>query len=164
MDKETAAAVIKHPLFRRLPQNHKAVLLAEMKVEEVTSNALIYQQGSQGDSLYFIVRGTVLLHREVDGDPVPIFQLHPGETFGEAALIHPGPRMLTAKAIDSGKLARLPAHGLDRMASRSAEAALAVKSKIVEHFMVKIRHLTPLWEAILTEGLKQFDGEIIGRK
>ena len=164
MDRDTAAILARHALFRRLSQSDKAKLLSLCNVEDMGANTIIYQEDSQGDSLYVVIRGSVLLQRDLDGDPVPFFQLQPGESFGEIAILSPGPRLLTAKALETVTVARFSQATLEKFEEASPTGASHVRTRILDHFLIKVRHLQPLWEALLAEGLREFDGEILSRR
>lgn len=163
MHRDTVETVAKHALFRRLSQADKALLLRVMQEEEVGANTLIFQEDARGDSLYIIVKGSVLLQRNVDGSPVPLSQLQRGESFGDLAVIHPGDRLLTAKSLDSGLLVRLSNDALLELEKKSAAAALAVRTRILDHFLIKIRHLQPVWEQLLRQGLDVLDGRLANK-
>ena len=163
MHRETVEVVATHALFRRLAQSHKAQLLRVMQEEEISANTLIFQEDAQGDSLYLVVKGTVLLQREVDNDPVPLIQLQKGESFGDIAVLTPGNRLLTAKAIESGYVVRLSHEALQKLQATAPEAVLAIRTKILEHFLIKIRNLEPVWQHLLLQGVTALDGKILGR-
>ena len=158
MKRETVTVLAKHVLFRKLAQAEKAALFSRFREETVGANSLIFQESGQGDSLYVVITGTVMLQRSLDGAPVPIAQLLAGETFGETALLSAGPRLVTAKAISPGLVARLSQEGLAEFAAQYPQAAMQLRLKLLEHFMIKVRHLQPLWEQLLAVGLQRIEG------
>lgn len=158
MKRETVTVLAKHPLFRKLPQAEKAALFSRFREDTVGANAMVFQEGGQGDSLYVVVTGTVMLQRSLEGAPVPLARLGSGETFGEIALLQAGSRLLTAKAIAPGIVARLSQEGLAEFGAQFPQAAVALKLKLLDHFLMKLRHLQPLWEQLLTVGLQQIEG------
>lgn len=162
MQKATVEVIARHPLFRKLSQAQKASLLRCIVEESVTANTLIYQEDSQGDSMYVVIEGSVLLQKYVDGDPVPVMRLRPRETFGELAALLPGNRLLTAKAIDSGLIARLSHAALQQLQESDPATAYAVRSRLLEHFLLKVRHLQPVWNELLTQAVTALDGRIVG--
>lgn len=165
MQSSTVAIMARHALFRRLSQADKAALLRLVTEEKIGANMLIFQEGSQGDSLYIVIEGAVLLQREVDGQPTPITQLAPGESFGELALLYPGTRLLTAKSIAPGLVARLSHASLQQLAEKLPKAALSVQQRIIEHFLIKVRHLEPMWAALANQGLKHLEaGHLLSSK
>jgi len=164
MERTTVEAVAKHPLFRKLSQADKATLIRIMQEEPIAANTLIFQEDSQGDSMYILVTGTVILQRDIDGEPTPCFQLRAGESFGELALLNPGPRLLTAKALETGLIIKLSNKKLAELEITNAAAVHALRAKIIEHTLIKIRHLKPMWEQLLTQGLRQLNGEILNRQ
>lgn len=153
MKRDTVAILARHPLFRKLAQAEKSSLFSRVKEEEVDANTLIFREGTQGDSLYVVVKGNVLLQRDVEGDPSPIMQLAKSESFGEIAALNPGTRLLTAKAVSPGLVARLSSEALTAFGDEHPRAAVAVRGKILDNFLIKVRHLQPLWEQLLTRGI-----------
>lgn len=157
MKRETVMVLAKHALFRKFSQAEKAALFSRFREEDLGSNTLIFQEDSQGDSLYVVISGTVLLQAELNDVPVPIAQLQSGETFGEIAVLNPGKRMLTAKAIAPGRLARLPHSALAEFDELHPKAGVTLRSKLLEHFLIKIRHLQPLWNQLMIQGLQHLE-------
>jgi len=157
MDRETVTIIARHALFRRLSQTEKSGFVRHVREEETGSNGLIFREGTAGDSLYVVIRGSVLLQRELEGEPVPALTLQPGESFGELALLLPGNRMITAKAIAPTLLARISHSDLEAYEEQHPAAANLIRAKIINHFLLKVRHLLPLWEQLAATGLRALD-------
>jgi CRP-like cAMP-binding protein len=63
---------------------------------------VIFEENSPGDEMFVVCSGRVSLLTEATGEKVVIGTVHPGECFGEMALIDTGPRSATAIAEDEG--------------------------------------------------------------
>jgi CRP-like cAMP-binding protein len=55
-------------------------------------NKVIFSEGSQDNDLYFVIEGEVVIKRNEE----VIFTVNPGEYFGEHALLHKNPRLMSA--------------------------------------------------------------------
>ena len=66
----------------------------------------IFRQGDEGDTMYIIHEGSVIVIREQDGIGTVVARLKPGEFFGEMALVDQGPRSATVRTI--GKTTLVP--------------------------------------------------------
>jgi membrane protein len=55
-------------------------------------NKVIFSEGSQDNDLYFVIEGEVEIKRSEE----VIFTVNPGEYFGEHALLHKNPRLMSA--------------------------------------------------------------------
>ncbi|NKB76563.1 MAG: cyclic nucleotide-binding domain-containing protein [Gammaproteobacteria bacterium] len=60
----------------------------------------IFSQGQTGDTFYFILSGTAVIHHEDDTGQIITSELHKGLCFGELAIIRDAPRAATAIAKD----------------------------------------------------------------
>ncbi len=60
----------------------------------------IVRQGEHGDDFYIIAEGKVSVRVLKDGNPEQVNQLHPGDYFGEVALLDDRPRNATVVAME----------------------------------------------------------------
>lgn len=71
-----------------------------MRRYEIKSGELALRAGDRGDSAYFILSGAVEVFIERAGQHVTLARLGKGEIFGEMAIIDPGPRSASVRAIE----------------------------------------------------------------
>jgi cGMP-dependent protein kinase len=66
-------------------------------LEEVDykANHVIFQQGEEGDAMYIVISGTILITRTVDGRTEELLRVSSGGYFGERALLSGEPRAAT---------------------------------------------------------------------
>jgi CRP-like cAMP-binding protein len=62
---------------------------------------VLFATGDSGDQMFGLISGKIELRR---GDDV-LAEVHPGETFGELAIIDDAPRALTAVAVEASEVA-----------------------------------------------------------
>jgi CRP/FNR family cyclic AMP-dependent transcriptional regulator len=73
--------------------------------EDYAPNALIFQEGAQGDKVYLIISGAVRISRTVPGmGEEALAVLRAGNHFGEMALIDDFPRSADARAHEACRL------------------------------------------------------------
>ncbi len=69
--------------------------------ERYRKSEVIFEEGSTGSEMYLIHSGKVLLSVRHDRrQQVPLVVLHPGDFFGEMALVDDSPRSTTASAVE----------------------------------------------------------------
>lgn len=92
----------KFPLFASMEFKDISEIVKLLHVKSFQKDEVIVQEGSSGNSMYFIIEGKVLIYNE----KVQI-QLKEGDFFGEIALLKDIPRTATVKAIDGCKALEL---------------------------------------------------------
>ena len=71
-----------------------------MRRHEIKNGELALRAGDRGDTAYFILSGAVEVFIERDGRHVTLARLGKGEIFGEMAIIDPGPRSASVRAVE----------------------------------------------------------------
>ena len=90
-------------LLERIPADQLPTLAGYLKPQSFADGALIFEEGSPGDSLMLIYEGHVRVSKRVAADRggqdvKDLAILGPGECLGEMAIIDPGPRSARATA------------------------------------------------------------------
>jgi MFS family permease len=88
------------PMFAALSQGTLEQLSRDLTSTTVPAGTDIFQQGDVGDLLYIVDEGDVSIVR--NGTEINV--MHPGEFFGEIALLRDVPRTATARANDEVQL------------------------------------------------------------
>jgi len=104
-------------LFRR-----DLVQLSVQRTERVThahyeAGQAIIQQGELADAFYVIVRGTVEVVREEDGQETALARLGAGESFGEVGLLQHRRRSATVRAVEPVDVIALGRSDFDLLAA-----------------------------------------------
>ena len=93
------------PEFPDLTSSELAALLERAVMRSYPRNAVIINEGDEGDSVYFVIRGKVKVFLSNDpGREVVIGQLGPGDYFGEM-LLEPGSRSASVMTLDASRFA-----------------------------------------------------------
>jgi hypothetical protein len=91
------------PVFDRL-STRQLMQLAEVLVEQrVEADGVVYAEGDEGDGLYFVLEGEVLLAKQ----GAEAERRGPGEFFGELSTLDGVPRATSARARAEARLLRL---------------------------------------------------------
>jgi CRP-like cAMP-binding protein len=107
-DVEWIFNVLSSNTFSRLPPSNANEMLARMEKLPVRANQIIITQGEPGDYYYLIREGIAsVAKRDAEGKTAIVNELHPGDQFGEEALLSDAPRNATIMMKTDGILMRL---------------------------------------------------------
>ena len=96
-------------LFAHVPEDGLRTIAGQMRRRRFRRNEVIFHQGDIGDSLQVVASGAVkIVLPSAEGDEAIIASLHPGEFFGELALLDSSPRSTTATALEPTETLTLP--------------------------------------------------------
>src|SRR5690606_18965198 len=90
----------------------------------------IYREGEAADCAYVVVRGTVVLYRDHEGQSVAVSRLSEGAIIGELALIAETTRLTWAAAETDVELIRLGRALFRRILEEYPEAAAALHRRM----------------------------------
>lgn len=109
-----ADVVNRSPLFKGMKKGQvkKIILLGE--VCEAAAGTRAVTAGEQGSSMFLLLEGSV----KVESEGREITRLHPGDIFGEIALVNPGPRSADVIAIDPLKYIEISWQSLQNIQKR----------------------------------------------
>jgi len=94
-------------LFSELTNGELRTLDSLLHQRNYVKDEIVFDEGEEGQAIYFILKGKVLICRQ--GRPVEgaIAELDEGQFFGELALLDDAPRMAQVRAADDCLLAVL---------------------------------------------------------
>jgi PAS domain S-box-containing protein len=109
----------------------------------------IIDEGSYGDSFFFIVSGRVRVTKRIGEEEEVLRELEPGNFFGELALIHDKPRAASVISLEETELYEMGREDFTRMLEASPSISLQVlgtsTSWLLEsdrQYIEKLRHQT----------------------
>ncbi len=117
-------------LFRDLPPGDLAALAAAVRPEAHQAGAYVVREGEQGDKLYLIYSGHLAVTQKLAevGRTDRFGELHPGDLFGERALLGDGRRTATVRCATPCVLLTLDQAGFEGLIlARLARADLEDK-------------------------------------
>jgi CRP/FNR family cyclic AMP-dependent transcriptional regulator len=97
----------------------------DIEVIELRPGTRVFREGASDDDFYVVLAGTIKLSRKsIAGHEVLIGLRGPTDHFGHVAAFDPAPRAVTAKALTSAQVARIPQSVLVPWLLRHPEASL----------------------------------------
>ena len=126
------------PLLVDLTPRELGIFAGLVHHRHYQGDEIVFDQGEEGQALYFILSGDVLILRE-SGQEHPIARLGAGEFFGELALLDNSPRSAQARAAcDCSVLALFRGDFLGLMQSH-AQIASKIAMQLARHLGGRLR-------------------------
>lgn len=115
------------PAFAPIADDHLAWLARDVVVQSYDRGEIILLQGSNGSTLYVVVRGQVRIYTVGEqGQELSVSILCPGEFFGELALLDGRPRSASAEAMCPTTTLALHRHTFLQMLAVCPPVAVAI--------------------------------------
>lgn len=92
-------------LFKGLSLRELAIVDGLMHRRDYQADEIIFDEGEEGQAIYIVLEGSVLLCRAGQGSAGRLATLGPGEFFGDMALLDNLPRAAQARAVTPCALA-----------------------------------------------------------
>jgi CRP-like cAMP-binding protein len=110
LDPSLAVASLRRcALFAHVDEEGLRAIAGQMRRRRFRRGEVIFHQDDMGDSLQVVVSGSVkIVLPSQEGEEAIIASLHPGEFFGELALLDGAPRSTTAAAVEPTETLALP--------------------------------------------------------
>ncbi|MGH2907476.1 MAG: Crp/Fnr family transcriptional regulator [Solirubrobacterales bacterium] len=113
------------PLFESLNARELEELVAVAVPRTFERGEVIFQEGSQGDVLYVIRNGRVLIKREhTGGRTIALAEMGPGDMFGELAVFDKEVRSATVECVEPTRAVALTAGDVSRVLMRNPDIAV----------------------------------------
>jgi signal transduction histidine kinase len=128
-------------LFSELPEQVVEELASELQEVEAQKDHVIIKKGEQGDSMFLVSRGAVMVH---DGDQI-LATLIVGEYFGEYALIDSYTRSASVTATQSTILFQLSREKFDSIMEQHPK----LKDAVLKELIKRLRNLNVIQEQLL---------------
>jgi NTE family protein len=129
---ELIADLRKVELLAAMGDRHLQRIAAVVSAQTVDPGETLVTEGSVGEDLYFVRRGSFVVS-VLDGEtPVEIARLGSGDVIGETQLIAGGKRTATVRALEECEVLRLPHAEFDAMMAAS-EALRAAVAGVIRH-------------------------------
>lgn len=119
IEKTITEFLINFPFFEDLTSEELGIVADHLNFREIEPGAILFKEGDQGDSVYFVVKGDLDVIKESVGgrkvgiDRVVINTLSKGRSIGEMSVIDKTPRSATVKAVTKSTLVALTLDGFE---------------------------------------------------
>lgn len=124
------------PLFETLNARELEELGAVAVPRTYERGEVIFQEGSQGDVMYVIREGRVLIKREhAGGRTIALTEMGPGDLFGELAIFDKEARSATAECVEPTQAVALTSGDVSRVLLRNPDIAV----KLLQQLSRRIR-------------------------
>ncbi|MFZ4534806.1 Crp/Fnr family transcriptional regulator [Propionivibrio sp.] len=121
-----------------------ATLLASAVIRSYPKNAVILNEGDEGDSVYFVLAGKVKIFLSNDqGREVVIGQFGPGDYFGEM-LLEPGSRSASVMTLDASRFAVVRLEEFREFLKTHPDFMLALVGKLIRRSRTLARNVKSL--------------------
>jgi CRP-like cAMP-binding protein len=147
------AALARISLFSQLTPMELEIVDGLLHQRDYLADEIIFDEGEEGQAIYLVQEGEVVLSRSGLGEAVRIATLGPGAFFGDMALIDNLPRTAQARAL---KLCRLAVFFradflalMETHARIASKIALQLAREMGRRIRVQQEGATPLWRQSL---------------
>lgn len=132
------------PMFRGLGEECLAHLESRLEEKSFGPNEIVFRQGDPCDGLYVVARGGVVIRAETPGSPIErLRDLHPGEVFGETALLDTT-RRFAARTVGETLLWKIPQEHVRELVSDPA-AEPVLPSLLTRRRLARRQAFTSAW-------------------
>lgn len=100
---QKAMAIKRSTVFEELPIEDITRFTEIVQEEDIPDDHVIFREGDEGDRMFIIVSGEVMIQKRVGGGAELKVSLGKGECFGEMAILDGHPRSATVSVIKGGK-------------------------------------------------------------
>ncbi len=120
-------------LLGQIPEDRLATLGDFLKAKSLKDGEIVFEEGTTGDSLYFIASGHVRISKKMAKNvSKDLAILGAGDSFGEMAVIEPQPRSARASASGEASLFELGRDDLNRWLKSNPELAMSFFAHLVQ--------------------------------
>lgn len=127
------------PLFATLSLRELRVVDSLLHERRYLKGEIVFDAGEQGQALYVIVAGRVLICRQGQPDTGRIAELDAGVVFGELALLDNAPRAAQARAVEDCVLASLSRADFESLLDTHAIAASKIALQLARQLGRQLR-------------------------
>jgi CRP/FNR family transcriptional regulator, cyclic AMP receptor protein len=128
-------------LFSRLSPAELDIVEGLLHQREYLADEVVFDEGEEGQAIYIVQQGEVVLCRQGEGEGGLIGTLGPGEFFGDLALLDNLPRAAQARATQPTRLAALFREDFLGLMDTHARIASKIALQLAREMGRRIRHM-----------------------
>jgi CRP-like cAMP-binding protein len=134
------------PLFATLSRLELNVVDGLLHERRYLQGEIIFDQGEEGQALYVVLSGRVLICRQGEPEAGRIIEIDAGVVFGELALLDDVPRARQARAAEDSVLASLSRGDFESLLDTHAVIASKIALQLARQLGRQLREQTQLIE------------------
>lgn len=140
---QIAGMILSLPLFQDLEAKDLDLLSRFVRPCRVREDAIIFQEGDDGDFMGLIVEGLAEVRKEnSEHESVKVSAEGTGRMLGEMALLDGEPRSATARFVKSGAILLLTKEAFDRILSQHPHLGISILLRICRMLSQRLRRTT----------------------
>lgn len=128
-------------LFVDLTPSELSIVDGLLHERDYIANEVIFDEGDEGQAIYIIIEGEVLIRRQGMGENGKLALLTPGKFFGELALLDDAPRAAQAVAATDCRLAVFFRADFLGLLDTHARVASKIGRQLARHIGRRMREL-----------------------
>ena len=140
------------PLFSTLSRSELRVVDGLLHERRYLKGEIIFDQGEDGQALYVVISGRVLICRQGEPETGRIAEVEAGGVFGELALLDNAPRAVQARAEEDCVLAALSRGDFESLLDTHAVIASKIPLQIARQLGRQLRERPPTERAAVNAG------------
>lgn len=137
------AALRQLPLFSTLSRRELRVVDALLHDRRFVKGEIVFDEGDEGQSLYVVIEGRVLICRQGEPETGRLTVLETGVVFGELALIDDAPRAAQARAEQDCLLSALSRSDFEKLLETHASIASKIALQLARQLGRQLRERNP---------------------
>ena len=124
--------IIDIPFFAMLDSNQLRVVARHMNYFELEKGEILFKEGDPGDSICFVVKGNLYVHKQSSGPgkKMHIATIGKHKSIGEMAVIDEYTRSATVSAGTDTQIVALTKRGFDAILKENPEVGTTILKKI----------------------------------
>jgi CRP-like cAMP-binding protein len=130
-------------LFSTLKPRELRVLDDLLQERQYLKDEIVFDEGEEGQTLYIVLRGSVLICRQGEPEAGRIADIPEGSLFGELALLDGAPRSAQARAAEDCVLASLSRADFQNLIETHAGIASKIAYQLARELGQKLREGLP---------------------
>src|SRR5262249_13430644 len=131
------------PQFGLVPKETREAVIPSMTVQDVAPGDVLLSQGELDKTVFFVMKGRVIVEREESGRVRVTRSSGPGDQFGAVSSLSNTPRMATAIAEEPTQVLRMPVESLRKL-MKTPELSRIVHARMAERLMITDKALMTL--------------------
>jgi CRP-like cAMP-binding protein len=127
------------PIFGALRDDALEFLLEDAPWVQRTPGEVFFREGDAAQCMYVIEQGTVEVRKRWGDRDWPLHRLHPGDCFGEMALMDYFPRSASVVAVEPCRAIEIASAALHRLAERDMEQFALIQMNLGREVSRRLR-------------------------